>query len=413
MKYITLAFAFVLFSACGNGIDTRNSDEEPLTQQTAIPQPFIFQEVSPYLHGMHISLKPLPSGRWLLMTREGFVQLLDNEFQLFSVQPLTVLTISDAGLFSFALDPNYDTNKYIYIYHTLFSDAPPCDEVRCTILIRYTVNEESSPLLSSPVIIATYKMDKLGPGKVGHQGGGMVFGPDGKLYIAIGDGHDAETREEVTAQDPQSQVGKIHRINVNTLESEMVAMGLRNPFTMVSSTIGPLIGDVGLEDWEEINFLPWDSEVVDFGWPSVEGPGPNFTNPILPLEHCDESPKDQDPFGHSPEVEVEGMVIKNHDGVIHYCGNEIVTVAGYYPVRESGDPNPYNGLLDNSVIYSEPYYGWIRAFNLEDGIAVNDRHLAHLLGIVSMVEGPDGYLYAVSMWGSNRILKLIPNPEAQ
>jgi glucose/arabinose dehydrogenase len=177
-------------------------------------------------------------------------------------------------------------------------------------------------------------------------------------------------------------------------EPIIVARGLRNPFTMASFPGGVIIGDVGDETYEELNLMPFGSD-SNFGWPLAEGPGEDFDNPLVALRHCDEFYENQDPVGH----------VKNHAGVVHECGGNTITAIGFY----DSDLDPYDGALDNTVLYSDVYYGFIRGIALDGG---NDRHLAHFSGIVASEIGPDGYLYAVSLFASNHVLKLIPNPEA-
>src|SRR5262249_44856353 len=128
-----------------------------------------------------------------------------------------------------------------------------------------------------------------------HNGGALAFGPDGKLYVAIGDNLTSEN-----AQDLTSIKGKILRIDPDGgiptdnpfypmhtgLSRTIWALGFRNPFTVEfqRSTGRFFANDVGLSTWEEID------EVVrggNYGWPTVEGPSmdPQFVAPLYTYPH--------------------------------------------------------------------------------------------------------------------------------
>ena len=104
-----------------------------------------------------------------------------------------------------------------------------------------------------------------------HYGGQLAFGPDGFLYVGIGDGN-----TKAAAQDPDSLLGKLVRIDVRrgSTEPEIVAYGLRNPwrFSFDRATGDLLIGDVGADTWEEVDVLRRGApRPVNFGWPPYGG----------------------------------------------------------------------------------------------------------------------------------------------
>jgi len=99
-----------------------------------------------------------------------------------------------------------------------------------------------------------------------HAGGQLAFGPGGRLLVGLGDGLD-----KAAAQDPESVLGKVVRLDVDDLspEPKLVAMGLRNPwrFSFDRLTGDLFIGDVGEKDWEEINVIRRGHRgVPNFGW---------------------------------------------------------------------------------------------------------------------------------------------------
>jgi glucose/arabinose dehydrogenase len=140
-----------------------------------------------------------------------------------------------------------------------------------------------------------------------HNGGQLQFGPDGYLYISVGDG--GLTGDPASnAQNVNSLLGKILRIDVSTLPytippsnpfgNEVWAYGLRNPWRFSFDRItGDLwIADVGQADWEEINFQPGGSVGgQDYGWHLMEGDHcfnpasdcmqDNFVMPVIEYGH--------------------------------------------------------------------------------------------------------------------------------
>jgi glucose/arabinose dehydrogenase len=124
-----------------------------------------------------------------------------------------------------------------------------------------------------------------------HNGGQLVFGPDGYLYIGTGDGG-GEGDSDQNAQDPASLLGKILRIDVESgaatyeipadnpfvddtdYRPEIWALGLRNPWRIsFDRQIGDMfIGDVGQANWEEVDFQPSTSlGGENYGWNILEG----------------------------------------------------------------------------------------------------------------------------------------------
>ena len=132
-----------------------------------------------------------------------------------------------------------------------------------------------------------------------HYGGALAFGPDGRLYLGIGDGE-----FPADAQNVDSPRGKIVRLDVDASAPapELVAIGLRNPWRFAFDGRGGLfIGDVGADRWEELDYLPAPrSGIANLGWNLYEGrqrtgapapaPVPRMTPPILtyrnPVKRC-------------------------------------------------------------------------------------------------------------------------------
>ena len=187
------------------------------------------------------------------------------------------------------LDPDFAANGYVYIYYTT-AGAPMQNR-----LSRFTAAGNVAVPGSEVVLLDLPPIDlKRQPF---HNGGGLHFGPDGKLYVGVGDHEDRRK-----AQDINSPFGKILRINkdgtipadnpffdrAQGLGKAVWALGLRNPYTFAfqPGTGRLFVNDVGEGTWEEVN------DVVpggNYGWPNVEGRGRSrrYLNPLYTYRHGD------------------------------------------------------------------------------------------------------------------------------
>ena len=219
------------------------------------------------------------SKRLFVLEREGRVRIADADGKL---QPTPFLDLSDntstgteEGLLGLAFDPNFGQNGYVYVDRTA-NDA----SVQVT---RYTVsaaNPDQADPASALTIMSIPKRSKY------HNGGTLEFGPDGYLYISVGDDEASEQAQMLT-----SVYGKILRIDVESAEpyaipptnpfvgepaarGEIWSYGLRNPwrFSFDRATGDLWIGDVGDAKWEEIDMQPAASHGGEnYGWPWLEG----------------------------------------------------------------------------------------------------------------------------------------------
>jgi hypothetical protein len=410
MKNLFILF-FVVLAGCGGGLAQNNdplaNGESGEPAHEAPKQPFVFEEVGDYLHGlMPIDIETLPSGNFVVATRDGHVIVLNPELKSIGHSSVPTNTYFDSGLFSIVV-----LGQKLYAGLTLDESLCPNPDVFCNGIMAFDFDETQNQPLSNPsVIFYVDSVDREGQ----HNGGAMVADEDGNLLYGTGNGYYQDDEEEPIkpdlSQEDSSMLGKIIRVDPTGVDQpEVVAKGLRNPFTAARVPgLGMLIGDVGSAIFEEMNFLPFGMGGLNYGWPLEEGPveGSPFTQPIIALDHCDIFFQDQDPFGHDIP---QSMAIKNHAGVEHTCGFTTITAAGFYDGQ--GD-DPYSGKLDRTAIYSQAYYGYIRGVTLDgDGRPSNDRHLAHFPGLAATTTGLDGYIYGVSIFGSNFVLKMLPNPE--
>ena len=232
-----------------------------------------------------------PDGRLFVAEQGGKLRVVKDGALL--SEPFVDLTdITDStgerGLLGVAFDPNFSTNKYVYVYHTLkgTSKREPRNRV-----LRFTAKGDRAVAGSKKAIL---KLNNLGA--TNHNGGAIHFGEDGKLYVAVG-----ENAVPSNAQTLSNLHGKMLRINkdgtipksnpfYNTTSGKnraIWALGLRNPFSFaVQPGTGRIfINDVGAATWEEINT---GISGANYGWPICEG---NHDNPNQPgSAPCDAAP---------------------------------------------------------------------------------------------------------------------------
>src|SRR5438445_4443094 len=226
-----------------------------------------------------------PDGRLFVCQQGGQLRVIKNGSLL--TTPFVTLTVNSSGergLLGVAFDPAFPTNGFVYVYYTA---TTPAIHNRVS---RFTANGDVAVAGSEFVLLDLNNLSSA----TNHNGGAIHFGPDGKLYIAVG-----ENANPANSQTLTNLLGKILRINSDgTIPSdnpffntsgarkEIWALGLRNPFTFAfqPGTTRMFINDVGQNTWEEI-----DDGVAgsNYGWPTTEGPTSNssFRSPIYYYGH--------------------------------------------------------------------------------------------------------------------------------
>lgn len=227
-----------------------------------------------------------PDGRLFVCQQGGQLRVIKNGVLL--ATPFVTLSVDFAGergLLGVAFDPNFAANNFVYVYYTV-STTPRHNRVS-----RFTANGDVA-LANSEVVLLD--LDNLSSA-TNHNGGAIHFGPDGKLYVAVG-----ENANGSNSQTLSNLLGKMLRINADgSIPSDnpffntaignnraIWALGLRNPFTFAfqPGTGRMFINDVGQSTWEEINDGIAGS---NYGWPASEGPtsNPSFRSPLFSYGH--------------------------------------------------------------------------------------------------------------------------------
>jgi glucose/arabinose dehydrogenase len=212
-----------------------------------------------------------PDGRLFVCEQGGRLRVVKDGVLLPTpFVTLTVSSVGERGLLGVTFDPNFFTNRFVYAYYTATS---PTVHNRVS---RFVANGDVAVPGSETVIL---ELDDLSSA-TNHNGGALNFGPDGKLYVAVGDNANG-----ANAQSLNNLLGKVLRINgdgtippdnpyfhaTSGRNRAIWALGLRNPFTFAFNPAGNefFINDVGQNTWEEIN----DGIAgANYGWPQTEGP---------------------------------------------------------------------------------------------------------------------------------------------
>ena len=215
---------------------------------------------------VHVTTTPSEPDRLYVTEQAGAIRVVEGG----KVRPRPFLDIRDQvesggeqGLLSLAFHPDYETNGRLYVDYT--------DRNGDTRVVEYRANNERTAVdeATRRVILA------LDQPYANHNGGQLAFGPDGLLYVGMGDGGGGGDPDE-RAQDLSDLLGKLLRLDVETpgAKWEIVAYGLRNPwrFSFDRFTGDLYLGDVGQASREEIDYLAWPlGGLVNFGWDVYEG----------------------------------------------------------------------------------------------------------------------------------------------
>jgi glucose/arabinose dehydrogenase len=269
-------------------------------------------DASYFTKAVHMTQAPGQPDTWYVVQREGQIlviqngELLDDPF-LEIGDRVHHHNYGEKGFLGLAFHPDYQQNGRFFIFYMTGED-PPTEGPYRSIIAEYQV-ENTDPTAASPQE-EQILLDVYNP-KAQHNGGTLMFGPDGYLYASHGNGGDEEqyTRNGIgNAQITDNVLGSIMRFDVDRPDADFAAennpfvgeqgddriylYGLRNPwkYSFDPATGDMYIGDVGKQTIEEIDFVPADSPGgLNFGWPAYEGTidGPNTDAKSAVEEHTE------------------------------------------------------------------------------------------------------------------------------
>jgi glucose/arabinose dehydrogenase len=275
-----------------------------------------------------------------------------------------IVSGGEQGLLGLAFHPDYATNRKLYVNYTNRSGD--------TRVVEYRSNGAKALPGTARVLLAVDQP------YANHNGGMIAFGPDGKLYVGMGDGGSGGDPQG-NGQRPGTLLGKLVRIDVDRAgaKPEIAALGLRNPwrFSFDRKTGDLYIGDVGQGAIEEIDYVKAGTQgLLNFGWNVYEG----------------RAVFQQGELGGGKLVQP----------VAQYSHNEGCSVTGGYVFRGTGLP-----ATVGTYFYGDYCSGTIWSLKIVGGKARALRKTGlSVPNLTSFGEGADGSLYAVS--GNGTVYKL-------
>ncbi|MEA3411030.1 MAG: PQQ-dependent sugar dehydrogenase [Pseudomonadota bacterium] len=278
-----------------------------MTAAWALPPDFVEEQLYK-AQVKAVDLEFLPDGRLLMLGKTGEILIMDPQ----SAPPVSkgdymtltkINSVNEKGLLSIDLDPDFQNNGYFYVYYNYTPDPDNLDAEGEPVNRGYSrvsrfVHQENSGGLSSRGNLAseTIIWEDLDPAeRCCHFGGTVDFGPDGKLYLIIGDKFDNAVGQDLTRSG-----GKIYRLNkdgsipagnpdFSAIEPNALpgiwAYGIRNPFRSMwdRQTNRLFIGEVGGNDQataaEDVHL---GRAGANYGWPNCEGSACSPSKPSTP-----------------------------------------------------------------------------------------------------------------------------------
>jgi len=324
-----------------------------------------------------------PGGNDLYVVEQGGTIRIIHDGQvedmpLLDIHGLVTRNGNEQGLLGLAFSPDYPNDPRIFVDYTGSGGT--------TTLASYQVVDGVADPGSADVIL-TQKQPASN-----HNGGEVMFGPDGYLYVGLGDGG-ASGDKFGNGQNTDTLLASILRIDVsgpsgytippgNPFASgggapEIWDYGLRNPWRFSFDNGLLYIGDVGQDHYEEVDVAAADQGGLNFGWPITEG------------LHC---------YKPSRGCDTAGITLP----VLEYSHTEGCSITGGYVYRGAAIPELVGGYF-----YGDYCSGWIRSFHYADGSATDPHQWIDSIGnITSFGLDADGELLVVTRGGT--IYRMVP-----
>ena len=402
-------FCSLIFSAVAFAQPLPKIELKPVFQNLSIERPVWLSEA------------PDGSGRLFFVAQSGKIFIVKkgsdggNAKEFLNIEDRHPYFNNEDGLLSIALHPGFKTNGLFYIYYTMENDSDQ------------RTQPQNYPFRS---VISEMKVSATDPDKAdtnserilfevpqpfwNHKGGELAFGPDGFLYLGLGDGGLANDPFG-SGQNTATLLGKMLRIDVNTrstinlaqrnqklqygipsdnpfagapdmgrigVRKEIFAYGLRNPwrYSFDRQTGDLWVGDVGQDLWEEVDLV---TRGGNYGWNVREGahpfkpgpPGAQYIGPVIE-------------YPHRPNLEPQAMFPDHSSGL---C------VIGGYVYRGKKYP-----ALEGIYIYGDYNLGTIWGFRYDSAaqkVTAEGTLLQQPKNIFSFAEDLDGEIYALTQDG--------------
>lgn len=391
-----LALAVVVLVACGSDSDSSSAKATPEggATRTAAPASTAgaaagggvrLVGVGKFDAPVYVTSPPADKRRLFVVQQGGLIRVVRGGRTLpkpFLDLRDRVVSGGEQGLLSIAFPPDYAKSKRFYVYYTAKGAGT-------NTIAEFRAGAPDRAVKSSARVLLS-----VADREANHNGGLLQFGPDGLLYTGLGDGGGGNDQhgERGNAQNLGALLGKILRIDPRAsggkpysipssnpfvgragARGEIYAFGLRNPwrYSFDRSTDDLVIGDVGQDEVEEIDFLRKGRTAgANFGWRPFEGTRKNFDEP-------------------APDAVSPVLQFQHSNG---YC-----SITGGYIVRD-----PALTALKGKYVYGDFCEGHIRAARLSAGKATGDKQLAlpRVSSLSSFGQDSRGRIYVVSLDGA-------------
>lgn len=332
------------------------------------------------------------TNRVFVIEQEGRIRVFDNKTDVASAGIYLdirskVASGGEMGLLGLAFHPDFKKNGYFYVNYTKSNP-------RETIVSRFKAASVDAPTVEPNSEVILFRFDQP---YSNHNGGKVLFGPDGYLYVATGDGGSGGDPQN-NGQNRSSWLGKILRVDVNSIEKghygipsdnpfrnnkngyreEIFAYGLRNPWRISFDDNGRLwAGDVGQNEIEEVDII---KKGGNYGWRVKEGNG---------------------------DYNLKGSTVNPNELIgpiwtyLHSSGS--ISITGGIVYRGTANTD-----LRGKYIYADYASGRVWALTPNgDKPATNQEVVAHAGAISAFGEDQKNELYMCD-YGSGKILKLVP-----
>ncbi|MEE8331520.1 MAG: PQQ-dependent sugar dehydrogenase [Acidimicrobiia bacterium] len=332
------------------------------------------------------AVAPRGDDRLFVVEQDGLIRLVVDEELVtqpfLDIDSLVGSRNLEQGLLGLAFHPSYAANGRFFVYYT--------DNEGHSRLVEYSVSDD--PNRADPES-AKFVLGENQPAS-NHNAGMLAFGPDGYLYVGLGDGGGANDQFG-NGQRTDTLLGTILRLDIDAADpyavppdnpfvggggaAEVWAYGLRNPWRFSIDGDVLYIGDVGQNDREEVDVIPLSAAGTNFGWPIFEGTAclggdecqqGDFTGPIIEFNHA------------------EGCSII---GGPVYRGEAIPELAGHF-------------------FYSDWCGGFLRSFRLDGDTAADQTDWTPDVGTLGQVLslGTDGAGEIYAMNAEGYLYKFVP-----